>query len=451
MWCYSIQLTSLDVSNNTALTDLRCNSNQLASLDLSNNTALTTLWCYQNQLASLDLSNNTALTTLWCYQNQLASLDLRNGNNQNFLSFNVTSNLNLTCINVDDVTYSTNNWTNIDAQHYFSTNCPILYQTYVPDDNFEAYLEANNMGNGTANDDSVTTSNINTVTYLDVSSQTISDLTGIEDFTALTTLSCYSNQLTSLDVSQNTALTTLSCGNNQLISLDVSQNTALLGLGCDDNQLTSLDVSNNTALTTLWCYQNQLASLDLRNGNNQNFLSFNVTSNLNLTCINVDDVTYSTNNWTNIDAQHYFSTNCTSPLQTYVPDDNFEAYLEANGMGNGIANDDSVTTSNIIPITSLDVSSQTISDLTGIEDFTALTTLSCYSNQLTSLDVSQNTALTTLRCYSNQLNSLDVSNNTALTLLYCYSNQLTVLDVSNNTALTSLNCNSNQLTSIGRK
>ncbi len=33
--------------------------------------------------------------------------------------------------------------------------------------------------------------------------------------------------------------------------------------------------------------------------------------------------------------------------QTYVPDDNFEAYLEANGMGNGIANDDSVTTSNI--------------------------------------------------------------------------------------------------------
>ena len=33
--------------------------------------------------------------------------------------------------------------------------------------------------------------------------------------------------------------------------------------------------------------------------------------------------------------------------QTYVPDDNFEAYLEANGMGNGIANDDYVTTSNI--------------------------------------------------------------------------------------------------------
>ncbi len=33
--------------------------------------------------------------------------------------------------------------------------------------------------------------------------------------------------------------------------------------------------------------------------------------------------------------------------QTYVPDDNFEAYLEANGMGDGIANDDYVTTANI--------------------------------------------------------------------------------------------------------
>ena len=59
--------------------------------------------------------------------------------------------------------------------------------------------------------------------------------------------------------------------------------------------------------------------------------------------------------------------------QTYVPDDNFEAYLEANGMGNGIANDDSVTTANIDTVTSLYVYQLNILDLTGIEDFTALT------------------------------------------------------------------------------
>ena len=49
-------------------------------------------------------------------------------------------------------------------------------QTYVPDDNFEAYLESNGMGNGIANDDYVTTSNINIITYLNVNSNAIINL-----------------------------------------------------------------------------------------------------------------------------------------------------------------------------------------------------------------------------------------------------------------------------------
>jgi Leucine-rich repeat (LRR) protein len=75
--------------------------------------------------------------------------------------------------------------------------------------------------------DYVNTANINTVTSLNVYSQNIADLTGIEAFTALTYLDCWDNQLTSLNVSQNTALTSLYCYDNQLTSLNVSQNTAL--------------------------------------------------------------------------------------------------------------------------------------------------------------------------------------------------------------------------------
>jgi len=144
-------------------------------------------------------------------------------------------------------------------------------QTYVPDDNFEAYLEANGMGNGILNDDSVLTANISTVTNLGVTGQNIADLTGIENFMALTYLQCSSNQLTTLDVSGATALITLLCSNNPLTSLDV------------------------------------------RNGNNTNILDsmFQCVNNPNLTCINVDDSTWSTNNWTTfIDPQHYFSNNC---------------------------------------------------------------------------------------------------------------------------------------------
>ena len=343
----------------------------------------------------------------------------------------------------------------------------LAQQTYVPDDNFEAYLEANQMGNGVPNDDSVTTVNINTVTILNVSGKSIADLTGIEAFTALTELYCYNNQLTSLDVSSNTDLTILDCYNNQLTSLDVSSNTALTQLYCFINQLTSLDVSSNTVLTELdcninqltslnvssntdltrlYCNDNQLTSLNVKNGNNTAFTFFYATNNPNLTCIEVDDVNYSTSNWANnIDPSSSFSNSCGMP-QTYVPDNNFEQALIDLGLDNTL--DDSVTTASIDTVTILDVSGKSIADLTGIEAFTALTQLYCGFNQLTSLDVSSNTALTVLYCNYNQLDTLNVSSNTALTELYCDNNQLDTLDVSSNTALTVLYCYNNQLDTL---
>jgi len=60
----------------------------------------------------------------------------------------------------------------------------------------------------------------------------------------------------------------------------------------------------------LSCYYNQLTSLDVRNGNNTNMVYFDSESNTSLSCINVDDFQYSLFNWTNIDTQHYFSNNC---------------------------------------------------------------------------------------------------------------------------------------------
>ncbi len=70
--CGGNQLTSLDVSNNTALTELVLSHNQLTSLSVSNNAALTVLNLAYNQiLTSLDVSNNTALTKLFLDSNQL--------------------------------------------------------------------------------------------------------------------------------------------------------------------------------------------------------------------------------------------------------------------------------------------------------------------------------------------------------------------------------------------
>jgi len=129
--CYNNQLTSLDVSNNTALTQLRCENNQISSLDVSNNTALQELFCSYNQLTSLDLSSNMLLKRLECEYNQpLTSLNLKNGNNTNMQDngyyIRLRSNPNLRCIQVDNASYSNQNWGawyNKDNTACYSDNC----------------------------------------------------------------------------------------------------------------------------------------------------------------------------------------------------------------------------------------------------------------------------------------------------------------------------------------
>jgi len=90
---------------------------------------------------------------------------------------------------------------------------------------------------------------------------------------------------------------------------------------------------------------------------------------------------------------------CLMVNQTYaqwtaVTDPNFEAFLEDNGMGDGIPNNGQVLTANIENVTVLDLpSSAEVSDLTGIEDFSALEFLDFSANNVASVDLSQNTAL----------------------------------------------------------
>lgn len=138
---------------------------------------------------------------------------------------------------------------------------------------------------------------------------------------------------------------------------------------------------------------------------------------------------------------------------TTLFDPDFAKELQKQGI---IADAENITPEDmekIATMTELDVSGTyenpgTLTSLQGIEYFESLTQLSCYYNQLTSLDISANTALTELYCYGNQLTSLDVSANMALTWLSCSYNSLEALDISKNTALTWLDCSSNSLTTL---
>ncbi len=478
-WLQNNQLTELDVSNNLGLEHLIFDSNNITTIDVSMLTQLIELSCINTQLTALNLSNNSMLEEIYCGNNSLLTiLNIQNGSNANISEdyFQAEDNPNLSCIQVDDATWSTTNWTNVDDTVSFDEYCG---QTYVPDDNFENYLETHDgiggmvslgdptsLGNGIANDNYVFTDRVNIAVYLLVSDLSINDLTGIEEFFALEVLYCYNNNLSELDISNNTVLVSLSCYLNNLTSLDIRANTALSSLHCysnnlDDldvstnialevlscfyNNISSLDLSANTALTRLWCQNNQLTSLDIRNEHN-NLIDtddFKTTGNADLTCINVDNTTWSTTNWTYIDTTSSFDEHCG---ETYIPDDNFEQALIDLGYDDVI--DDYIITSNINSITSLNVSNKNIANLTGIEDFVALTSLNCNYNSLTSLDIAANTALSTLRCSNNDLTDLDITNNTSLTFLDFSSNSIDEIDISINTALYGLKCSSNLLTTI---
>lgn len=438
---YQTNVSTLDVSALSNLGDLVIASTQITSIDVSNNTALFALDMRFTNIPTVDLSQNSALTYLNALNASLTSLNVKNGNNTNVTTFELTGNSSLTCVIVDNPGYSYANWTAIESGTSFTNTSDCTSTTSIPDDNLEAYLEANNLGNGIANDDLVYTGNISGLTSLDISNQSIANLTGIEAFTSLITL----------NVSSNASIS----------SLDVSALTALENLNISNTGITSLDLTSNTALTVFNGQNAELTSLNIKNGTNTSITSFNTTGNSSLSCITVDDAGYSTSNWTNIDGTTAFSGLCGG---TYVPDNNFETYLEthddrgrlvpmgdAESLGNGVM-DDYVLTSKIEILTSLFVSNQNISDLTGIEDFTALRSLWVDENSLTSLDVSNNTNLDDLNCSSNSLTSIDVSDLTNLSSLDISNmSNITSIDLSNNTDLLSLRASNTGLTSLDLK
>ena len=134
-----------------------------------------------------------------------------------------------------------------------------INETNFPDAIFRAFVKQyDKNSNG-----SLSSAELTAVRTMGCANESIADLTGIEHFTALRSLLCSNNELTSLDLSKNVALTMLNCDDNQLVFLDVSKNAVLKTLQCGRNQLTSLDVSRNTALTWLSCESNYLSSLDL--------------------------------------------------------------------------------------------------------------------------------------------------------------------------------------------
>ena len=123
----SNDLQAIDLSANPELTYLAMDNNMLTSIDLSGNALLEFVDVYANQLTELDLSTQANLSILTCLNNNLSYLNIQNGNNQQLSFFNTQNNPNLSCIQVDDPTYASNqtDWL-VDAGVDYSEDCLLL-------------------------------------------------------------------------------------------------------------------------------------------------------------------------------------------------------------------------------------------------------------------------------------------------------------------------------------
>ena len=136
-------------------------------------------------------------------------------------------------------------------------------QANFPDAALRAWLlDENNLG-GAGADGLLTGTELSAVTDLRLAGLGIADLSGIQHFTALESLTVKDNALTSLDMSGNPRLRFLHCANNALTSLNVTGCPQLVELNCEHNRLETLDLSGNPALVQLYCRHNDLKALDV--------------------------------------------------------------------------------------------------------------------------------------------------------------------------------------------
>ena len=338
---------------------------------------------------------------------------------------------------------------------------PMLTAIPIADANFKAYLVANFDTDG---DGEISSSEAKQVTTINVNTDNIYSLDGIEYFTSLTQLTCNGTSewdsnsnsfiskgsLTKIDLSKNTQLLVLDCGYNQLTQLDLSNNTQLNFLNSQNNPLTNLNLSNNKELSTLCCVKNQLAELDLSNN----------TQLTNLHCIG--------NQLTQLDLSNkiYLMTlECYDNSLTELDLSNNPQLVRLTCQNNQLAQLDLSNNSSLEHIecndnqlTTLDVSNNPVlSELIcknnlltqlNIDNCPELTLLYCENNNISELDLTTNTNLSLFICSNNSLTSLDLSNATNLNALYCATNRLTSLDLSLNTQLSNLICAENQLTQL---
>ena len=433
--CYSTNLGSLNVSGLTNLEYLDCTNNPaLSSLNVSNCTALKELYCYNTALTSLTVTTCTALETLNCSRTPLTELRVPNMPNLKTLYVNNCTMLQyLYCYNNPKMTKV--NVTGCTALKSLSCYQNPVFTT------FSGLADCMALQNLMCYDCALTS------------------LDEVQSLPNLALLSCMNNRLTSLTLTNKNSLTDVYCYNNpQLTTLTVAYNPALV----------NFNSSNCTALTTLTAYYNDLTTFiitgcsalqELRCYNNANLQSITGLSSCTaLTYVDCEDCAINTlsgiQNASNI-ATIYARNNQLTTLTVSGKSKLKTLRVSGNtGLASLYCYNNALTSLNVSGCTALAnlycYENPSLSTITGLADCTNLSIVYAYSCNFTSLSLANRTNLATLDCSSNKLTSLNLTGCTALSYLVCSDNtNLTAITgLADCKAITSLNCNSCAITNL---
>ena len=306
----------------------------------------------------------------------------------------------LVTINVTDVTEVT------------AIEPPLSERTPQVRDGIVAAAGANSVGD-------VTATHLAAITSLDLSNKSISSLKAgdFSGLTSLTTLDLEGNSLSDISALEDlTALTTLKLSYNYSIS-DISaleDLTALTRLELNSNLISDLSVlSNLTALTRLSLVYNRISDISALE-------DLTALTTLDLTGNSLSDISA----LEDLTALNSLTLGWNRKISDISALENLTALTTLDLLNNRIS--DISVLSNLTALKSLFLGGNSISDISVLEDLTSLKALSLGGNSISDISVLSNlTALEWLFLGGNSISDISVlSNLTALTLLDLENNPI---------------------------
>lgn len=434
------QLDKIDLSKSAALKVLNLNGNAMKTLSLSGAAALDSLYCNDNALEALDITGATALKSLQVYGASQLFEDITG------LDAAVLSSLSTLYIPTKAVL-----GTNVKAFYFAKKGTASFVMKYGANSNF--LMDYNDeVASGDVLSVTIEDANFRDVlklwvpdafdgdlmnpkhpsvlalTDLSVRSSNISSLQGIEYFTNMRNLDVAYNNLTKLDVSMLSKLNTLAIGSNSSLAelnvVGLSKLESISGyIDWSNNynySLKSINLAGLTALKSLNLrYYQGLENIvngqeavnlqDLNLENCQNLREFNFANMDSLKSVNVS-YCY---NLTSIDLS-----GCRKLTS-----------LSASGSSSSSSSKlTDVDLSDCESLSSVSIYNHTSLSNLKLINCVNLGNLECYNCNLKQLNLSDCSRIYSLSCHTNKLTSLDITNLVnfgSASTLSCYGNPLT--------------------------